>query len=173
MSWAKQRANPYHHSLKQPFGREGTDQCDKLWLWKQHAMLHKVMQMQGFRWGGIYYQYVNVYSFHYFVIFVSLIITFAWGIPTFTVFWKNVCFDPCISVEKSCICRPIFLKIWQNVKFWFNFFNFCSILGQWTFKTLWIFLPGYPFHDIVLWFHIFHIRTRHLTRCEEPPWIKI
>ena len=109
MSWAKQWANPYHHSWKQPFGREGTDQWDKLWLWKQHAMLHKAMQMQGFHWGGICYQYVNVYSFRYFVISVSLIIIFAWGIPTFKVFWKNVCFDPCISVDKSCICRPIFI----------------------------------------------------------------
>ena len=95
--------------LKQPFGREGTNQCDKLWLWKQHPMLHKAIQMQGFRWGGICYQYVNVYSFRYFVIFVSLIITFTWGIPTFTVLGKNVLFRPLyFTVEKSFNSRPIF-----------------------------------------------------------------
>ena len=94
MSWAKHWVISYHRSWKQPIGREGTDQCDKLWLWKQHPLLHKAMQMQGFRWVGICYRYVNVYSFHYFVFFVSLIITFAWRIPTFTVLWKNALFRP-------------------------------------------------------------------------------
>ena len=88
MSWAKHWAI-LHHFWKQPFGREGTDQCDKLWLWKRHPMLHKAMQMQGFRSGEICYQYVNAYGFPYFVMFVSLIITFTWGIPTFTVLWEK------------------------------------------------------------------------------------
>ena len=163
MSWAKHWAI-LHHFWKQPFGREGTDQCDKLWLWKRHPMLHKAMQMQGFRSGEICYQYVNVYGFRYFVIFVSLIITFTWGIPTFTVLWEKRIVSTLVFHSRKILYFEAFFLRWTECIVLIPLFTFCRILSQWTWKALWIFLPGYPFHNIVLWFHIFHIRTWHLTQ---------
>ena len=79
-------------------------------------MLHKAMQMQGFRSGEICYQYVNVYGFHYFVIFVSLIITFTWGIPTFTVLWeKGIVTTLVFHSRKILYFEAFFKKNGQNV----------------------------------------------------------
>ena len=82
----------------------------------------------------------------------------------------------CSSLEKLIVLTSVFhsRKILYFEAFFFNWtkcsfdptfslFTFCSILSQWTWKALWICLPGYPFCNIVLWFHIFHIRTWHLT----------
>ena len=77
---------------------------------------------------------------------------------------KTYCFDPCISQSKNLVFRGLFFFFkWTKCIVLIPLFTFCRILSQWTWKALWIFLPGYPFHNIVLWFHIFHIRTWHLT----------
>ena len=78
-------------------------------------MLHNAVQMQGFRCVGICYQSINVYSFRYFVIFVSFIITFTWGIPAFKDLWKKrIVSTPVFHSWKNLYFEPIFLN-WTNI----------------------------------------------------------